>query len=123
MTGYRYLDEVKGIGIENVLPEFISKEAAMGMYNPPHPGEITREFCVDALELSITAAANALGVSRETFSALLNGRSGINPEMALRLSKVFGRTPEGWLRLQLQYDLWKTEQNIDLSALKRIKVA
>jgi addiction module HigA family antidote len=95
----------------------------MGMYNPPHPGEIIREFCVDALELSVTAAANALGVSRETFSALLNGRSGINPEMALRLSKVFGRTPEGWLRLQLQYDLWKTEQNIDLSALKRIKVA
>jgi addiction module HigA family antidote len=95
----------------------------MGMYNPPHPGEIIREFCVDALELTVTGAANALGVSSETLSALLEGRSGINPEMALRLSKVFGRTPEGWLRLQLQYDLWKTEQNIDLSTLKRIKAA
>jgi addiction module HigA family antidote len=93
------------------------------MYNPPHPGEIIREFCVDALDLTVTQAANALGVSRETFSALLNGRSGINPEMALRLSKVFGRTPEGWLRLQFQYDLWKTEQKLDLSALKRIKAA
>ncbi len=95
----------------------------MRMYNPPHPGEIIREFCVDALDLTVTQAANALGVSRETFSALLNGRSGINPEMALRLSKVFGRTPEGWLRLQFQYDLWKTEQKLDLSALKRIKAA
>ena len=95
----------------------------MRMYNPPHPGEIIREFCVEALGLTVTAAANALGVSRETFSALLNGRSGINPEMALRLSKVFGRTPEGWLKLQLQYDLWKTEQNLDLSDLKRIKAA
>jgi addiction module HigA family antidote len=93
------------------------------MYNPPHPGEIIREFCVEALGLTVTEAANALGVSRETFSALLNGRSGINPEMALRLSKVFGRTPEGWLKLQLQYDLWKTEQNLDLSDLKRIKAA
>jgi addiction module HigA family antidote len=93
------------------------------MYNPPHPGEIIREFCVDALELTITDAANALGVNRETLSALLNGRSGISPEMALRLSKVFGRTPEGWLKLQFQYDLWKTEQKIDLSNLKPIKAA
>lgn len=95
----------------------------MRMYNPPHPGEIIREFCVEALELTITDAANALGVNRETFSALLNGRSGISPEMALRLSKVFGRTPEGWLKLQFQYDLWKTEQKIDLSNLKPIKAA
>jgi addiction module HigA family antidote len=95
----------------------------MRMYNPPHPGEIIREFCVEALELTITDAANALGVNRETFSALLNGRSGISPEMALRLSKVFGRTPEGWLKLQFQYDLWKTEQKTDLSNLKPIKAA
>jgi len=95
----------------------------MGMYNPPHPGEIIREFCVEALELTVTEAANALGISRKAFSALLNGRSGIRPEMALRLSKVFGRTPEGWLRLQHQYDLWRTEQNIDLSGLKPIEAA
>jgi len=60
-----------------------------------------------------------LGVSRKSFSALLNGKSGISPEMALRLSKVFGRTPEGWLKLQLQYDLWQIEQKVDLSYLKK----
>jgi len=95
----------------------------MSMYNPPHPGEIIREFCVEALELTVTDAANALGVNIGTFSKLLNGQSGISPEMALRLSKVFGRTPEGWLKLQFQYDLWKTDQKLDLRNLRRIKAA
>ena len=93
----------------------------MRMHNPPHPGEIIREFCIEPLNLSVTEAANALGVTRKTLSALLNGRSGISPEMALRLSKVFGRTPEGWLRLQLRFDLWKTEQSVDISRLKRVE--
>ena len=93
------------------------------MYNPPHPGEIIREFCIDPLGLTVTKAATALGVTRKTLSTLLNGRAGVSPEMALRLSKVFGRTPDGWLRLQLQYDLWKAEQSIDISELKRIKAA
>ena len=93
----------------------------MRMHNPPHPGEIIREFCIEALNLSVTEAADALGVTRKTLSALLNGRSGISPEMALRLSKVFGRTPEGWLRLQLQFDLWKTQQSVDIRRLKRIE--
>ncbi|MGA2468379.1 MAG: HigA family addiction module antitoxin [Thermodesulfobacteriota bacterium] len=93
----------------------------MRMHNPPHPGEIIREFCIEPLNLSVTEAANALGVTRKTLSALLNGRSGISPEMALRLSKVFGRTPEGWLRLQLQFDLWKTEQSVDIRRLKRVE--
>ncbi len=92
----------------------------MGMHNPPHPGEIIKEFCVEPLGLTVTRAAESLGVTRKTFSMLLNGKSGISPEMALRLSKVFGRTPEGWLRLQLQYDLWKAKQNIDIDNLKRI---
>ncbi len=93
----------------------------MRMHNPPHPGEIIREFCIEPLNLSVTEAANALGVTRKTLSALLNARSGISPEMALRLSKVFGRTPEGWLRLQLQFDLWKTEQSVDISRLRRVE--
>ncbi len=93
----------------------------MRMYNPPHPGEIIREFCIEPLNLSVTEAAEALGVTRKTLSALLNGRSGISPEMALRLSKVFGRTPEGWLRLQLQFDLWKTQQSVDIRRLKRVE--
>ena len=92
----------------------------MGMHNPPHPGEIIREFCVEPLGLTVTKVAESLGVTRKTFSMLLNGKSGISPEMALRLSKVFGRTPEGWLRLQLQYDLWKAKQNIDIDNLERI---
>ena len=95
----------------------------MAMYNPPHPGEIIREFCVEPLNINVTEAAKALGVTRKTFSALLNGRAGISPEMALRLSKVFGRTPEGWLKLQLQYDLWKTKQSIDIDNLKRFEAA
>ena len=93
----------------------------MRMHNPPHPGEIIREFCIEPLNLTVTEAAHALGVTRKTLFALLNGRSGISPEMALRLSKVFGRTPEGWLRLQLQFDLWKTEQSVDIRRLKRVE--
>ena len=95
----------------------------MAMYDPPHPGEIIRDFCVEPLNINVTEAARALGVTRKTLSALLNGRSGISPEMALRLSKVFGRSPEGWLKLQLQYDLWKTKQSIDIGDLKRIEAA
>jgi antitoxin HigA-1 len=93
------------------------------MHNPPHPGEIIRELCIEPLDLTVTETAEALGVARKTLSTLLNGRAGISPEMALRLSKVFGRTPEGWLRLQLQFDLWKAEQSIDISRLKRIEAA
>jgi len=93
------------------------------MHNPPHPGEIIRAFCIEPLDLTVTETAEALGVARKTLSTLLNGRAGISPEMALRLSKVFGRTPEGWLRLQLQFDLWKAEQSLDISKLKRIEAA
>ena len=95
----------------------------MRMYNPPHPGEIIRELCVEPLNRSITELAKTLDISRKTFSALLNGRSGISPEMALRLSKVFGRSPEGWLRLQIQYDLWKTRQSVNIDNLQRIEAA
>ncbi len=95
----------------------------MRMYNPPHPGEIIREFCVEPLNLTVTRAAESLGITRKTLSTILNGRAGVSPEMAIRLSRVFGRTPEGWLRLQIQFDLWKTEQSIDVSGLKRIKAA
>jgi addiction module HigA family antidote len=95
----------------------------MRMHNPPHPGEIIRELCVEPLGLTVTEAAKALRVTRKTLSTLLNGRAGISPEMALRLYRVFGRTPEGWMRLQLQFDLWKAEKSLDVSELKRIKAA
>ncbi len=83
----------------------------MRMHNPPHPGEILREFCIEPLGLSVTRAAKALGVSRKTLSAILNGRAGISPEMAIRLSKAFGTSAESWLNQQVQYDLWLAEQN------------
>jgi antitoxin HigA-1 len=101
----------------------IKEENSMRMHNPPHPGEMIREFCLEPLNLSVTEAARSLGVTRKTLSALLNGRAGISAEMALRLSRVFGRTPEGWLQLQLQFDLWRTEKCVDISHLKRIKAA
>ena len=81
------------------------------MHNPPHPGEILKELCLGPLELSVTRTAEALGVSRKTLSAILNGRAGISPEMALRLSKAFGTSAESWLNQQVQYDLWVAAQN------------
>ena len=77
----------------------------MPMKNPPHPGEVIRELCIDPLELTVTAAEEGLGVSRKALSELLNGRSGISPEMAIRLSTAFGGSPESWLTQQVQYDL------------------
>lgn len=93
----------------------------MKMHNPPHPGEVIKELCLEPLGLSVTDAAKALGVSRKTLSALLNGRSGISPEMALRLAKAFDTSPESWLNQQMQYDLWIVEQN--LGELKVEKLA
>ena len=83
----------------------------MRMHNPPHPGEILRELCIEPLGLSVTRAAEALGVSRKTLSAILNGRAGISPEMAIRLSKAFDTSAESWLNQQVQYDLWLAEQH------------
>ena len=77
------------------------------MFNPPHPGETVRELCLEPLGLTVTDAAKGLGVSRKTLSSLLNGRFGISPEMAIRLSKAFGGSPESWLIQQAQYDLWQ----------------
>lgn len=80
------------------------------MHNPPHPGETIRELCLEPLGISITHAAYALGVSRKALSELLNGHTGVTPEMAIRLSRAFNTTPESWLIQQMQYDLWKTLQ-------------
>ena len=79
----------------------------MPMMNPPHPGEIVRGECLEPLSLTVTRAAEGLGVSRQTLSELVNERAGISVEMAIRLSKSFGSTPETWLGLQTAYDLAK----------------
>jgi addiction module HigA family antidote len=80
------------------------------MHNPPHPGEVLRELCLEPLGLSVSEAAKALGVSRKTLSAILNGRAGISPEMAVRLSIAFDTSAESWLNQQTQYDLWIAEK-------------
>ena len=83
----------------------------MLMHNPPHPGGVIRRQCLEPLGLTVTEAAKGLGVSRNTLSMLLNGRLGISPEMAIRLSQAFGGSPESWLQQQMQYDLWHAQQD------------
>ena len=95
----------------------------MQMHNPPHPGQIIRELCIEPLGLSITEAAKGLGVSRKTLSAILNGRAGISAEMALRLSMAFETTPESWLAQQSQYELWVTKNQKKGLKVKRLNAA
>ena len=75
------------------------------MKTPVHPGQIVRHDCLEPLGLSVTAGAKVLGVTRQTLTKIVNGQSGISPEMAIRLTKAFGSTEETWLRMQLAYDL------------------
>ena len=77
----------------------------MVMRNPPHPGLHVRYDCLDPLGLSVTEGAKALGISRQALNNLVNGKSGISPEMAVRLSKAFGGSPAVWLRMQMSHDL------------------
>ena len=92
----------------------------MKMYNPPHPGEVLRDLCLKPMGLTVTQAAAALGVSRKTLSSILNGRAGISPEMAVRLSLAFGTTAESWMNQQVQYDLWKAHRKSRKLRIKRI---
>ena len=82
------------------------------MYNPPHPREIVRHECLEPLGLTVTRVAEGLGVPRRTLSDLVNERSRMSVEMAVRLSKAFGSTPQTWLRLQIAYDLWQFRDRI-----------
>lgn len=93
------------------------------MHNPPHPGEVLREFCIDALGISVTETADALGVSRKTLSSILNGRAGISPVMSIRLAKAFGTTPESWLNQQQHYDLWQARQSGVEKQVRRLNAA
>jgi antitoxin HigA-1 len=93
------------------------------MHRPPHPGEILRELCLEPLNLSVTDAAAALDVSRNALSAILNGRAGISPEMAIRLSIAFDTTAESWLHQQMQYDLWHAEQSRKRLRVRKLAAA
>ena len=101
----------------------ITTNMTIQMHNPPHPGEILRELCLAPLELTITDAAAALGVSRKTLSSILNGRAGISPEMALRLSIAFDTSPESWLNQQTQYDLWLARQDSSKMKVRKLYAA
>jgi antitoxin HigA-1 len=93
----------------------------MMMKNPPHPGTVVLQECIELLGLSITEVAAALGVTRNTLSELVNGKRGISPEMAVRLSKAFGGDAEGWLVQQAQYDL--AHVRADRIKVKRLEPA
>ena len=98
----------------------IERKQSMTMKNPPHPGLIVLQECVEPSGLTITQAAAALGVTRNTLSELVNGKRGISPEMAVRLSKVFGGAEQGWLVQQAQYDLAQVAR--ERIKLKRLKL-
>jgi addiction module HigA family antidote len=91
------------------------------MKNPPHPGETVRYDCLESLGLTVTRGAAVLGVTRQTLNNLVNGKSGISPEMAIRLSKAFGSSPETWLKMQLDYDLAQARQGEDRILVKRVQ--
>ena len=90
----------------------------MAMHNPPHPGEFIKDVYLKPLDLSTRSVALRLHVAPSTFSRLLKGQSSISPEMALRLSKCLGRSPESWLLMQDNYDLWQAKGKIDLTGIK-----
>jgi len=94
----------------------------MAMYNPPHPGEFIREIYITPHDISVRKVAESLGVSPSTLNRLLNGESNVSPEMALRLSKALGRSPESWLGMQDQYNLWHAKKKVDLKQVKKIKL-
>ncbi len=95
----------------------------MPMKNPPHPGRVVYEECLEPLQLTITEAAKGLGVTRNSLSRLINGHNGISPEMAVRLSKAFGGSAESWLRQQVSYDLAQIQEREGQIQVARLKMA
>ncbi|MFV8834335.1 HigA family addiction module antitoxin [Aquisalimonas sp. APHAB1-3] len=93
----------------------------MTMHNPPHPGEFIREVYLEPFELRARYLAAKLKVSPSTVARLLQGRSAVSPEMALRLSKTLGRSPESWLAMQDHYDLWCARRSVDLEGVESLQ--
>jgi addiction module HigA family antidote len=91
----------------------------MRMKNPPHPGQLVKHDCLDPLELTVTRGAEILGVSRLTLSNLIHGKNGVSPEMAIRLSKAFGSSPEVWLGMQLDYHLARAQKKAGKIKVKK----
>jgi len=95
----------------------------MPMKDPPHPGRSIRNACLEPVGLSVTNAAKVLGVTRQALNNVINGKSGISPEMAIRLTKAFGSTPEAWLRMQLAYDLAAARKNERKIKVRRVRLS
>ena len=95
----------------------------MPMHNPPHPGEFIWETYLEPFDVSVRGLAESLGVDPSTLNRLINGQSGISPEMALRLAKALGRSPESWLAMQDNYDLWMARQSTDLVDVRPMDLA
>jgi len=92
----------------------------MTMHNPPHPGEFIRETYIEPFDISIRSLAANLGVAASTLARIVSERSAVSPEMALRLSKALGRSPESWLAMQDNYDLWQARKSANLSQVRKI---
>ena len=92
----------------------------MRMHAPPHPGRIVRQECLEPLAVSVTAGVQALGVSRVALSELVNERRGVSPEMAIRLAKAFGGSPEVWAGLQLDFDMAQAMAKADTIKVRRV---
>ena len=95
----------------------------MTMRNPPHPGGIAKRQCLEPLGLSVTRAAEGLGVTRQALSDLVNEKAGVSIDMAIRLSKAFGSTPETWLAMQTAWDLWQARDRADRISVERFAAA
>ena len=93
----------------------------MTMFNPPHPGEFIHQVYLQPFGFSCRFVAQNLGVAPSSLNRILKGQSGISPEMALRLSKTLGRTPESWLVMQDNYDLWQAKQKVDLNQVTAVQ--
>ncbi len=93
----------------------------MAMHNPPHSGEFIRATYIEPFDISIRSLADSLGVSPSTLTRIIGQRSGISPEMALRLSKALGRSPESWLAMQHNYDLYQAKKVADLSEVQKVE--
>ncbi len=93
------------------------------MHNPPHPGEFIKGIYIDPFHLSSRKVAKTLRVSPSTFNRLLNGETNVSPEMALRLSKALGRSPESWLAMQDHYNLWHAKKEVNLHEIKKLKLS
>ena len=94
----------------------------MTMHNPPHPGEFIAEVYLEPNSLSGRELAAKLGVAASTLNRVLTGANGISPEMALRLSKALGRSPESWLAMQYNHDLWQAKQRVDLGNVRKVRL-